>query len=71
MKKAANFILLFFTVISLFSQNYQFTWQQCFGGSEPDIAKDIVEVPGAILSLEQPNQMMGIFHITMGYQMGG
>lgn len=46
MKKTA--VLLLFVIVSLvvFSQNYELTWQQCFGGSEQDIAYGIAEVPG-------------------------
>ena len=41
MKKTTIFLILLNTVCYLFSQNYQMTWQQCYGGEESDKARDI------------------------------
>jgi hypothetical protein len=45
------FYLLFFAFyqIPIFSQNMEIAWQNCFGGTEQDIAFDIVEVPDGYL----------------------
>ena len=33
----------------LHSQDYQLTWQQCYGGSNGDLSKDIVETANGYL----------------------
>ncbi len=35
--------------VSVYSQNMEITWQQCYGGSEQDNAYDIIEVTGGYL----------------------
>ena len=55
MKRLA-FMLLFINIASvLFPQNFQIDWQQCFGGSETDIAYDIVQVDGGYFVLGGTN----------------
>jgi len=44
MKKQIFFFLLLFPCIMLHSQDYQLTWQQCFGGSMLDGAYDIIAI---------------------------
>ena len=46
MHKTVFFIILFFSFFSLFAQNYQLEWQQCFGGSEEDLARNIIAYNG-------------------------
>jgi hypothetical protein len=48
MKKTACIFLFCFLVLHtvyLFGQNLQIDWKNCFGGSEQDLAYDIVEIP--------------------------
>ncbi len=49
MKKITILLLLIFNFALLFSQNYQITWQKCFGGSEQDNAEDILKIPDGYL----------------------
>lgn len=44
MKKQNFLLLLLFPCIMLHSQDYQLTWQQCFGGSMLDGAYDIIAI---------------------------
>jgi hypothetical protein len=45
-----NIIIVFLFLNSfIYSQNFEIQWQQCFGGSDMDIAKDILEVQGGVL----------------------
>lgn len=49
-----NLFLLFLFAAAhhpIFSQNFEIVWQQCFGGSEKDIAYDIIEIPGGYFIL--------------------
>ena len=43
MKKLLFIVLLFFPQIFTIAQNLEINWQQCFGGSEIDIARDLIE----------------------------
>ena len=49
MKKQIFLLLLLFSCIMLHSQDYQLTWQQCYGGSNGDLSKDIVETANGYL----------------------
>jgi hypothetical protein len=49
MKKRIILHVLLFTWMILYSQNYQLTWQQCYGGSNGDLSKDIVETTNGYL----------------------
>ncbi len=49
-----HFIILIIAIaLHLFSfgQNMEIKWQNCFGGSEKDIAYDIIEIPGGYFIL--------------------
>jgi hypothetical protein len=46
MKRVLIFILAAVLQLFSFGQNMEITWQSCFGGSEEDVAYDIIEVPG-------------------------
>jgi len=66
MKRLA-FMLLFINIASvLFPQNFQIDWQQCFGGSETDIAYDIVQVDGGYFVLGGTNSDDGDISFTHG-----
>ena len=49
MKKILILIGLFLTALILPSQNFEITWQNCFGGTEHDKARDIIETDGGYL----------------------
>ncbi len=49
MKKTTILLFLISNFSLLFSQNFQLTWQQCYGGSEQDQANDIIEVTNGYL----------------------
>ncbi|MEZ5198483.1 MAG: T9SS type A sorting domain-containing protein [Bacteroidales bacterium] len=49
MKNLCYLLVAVLIPISVFSQAMEIAWQQCFGGSEQDNVKDIVEVPGGYL----------------------
>ena len=42
-------LLLLSICLSALAQNYQINWQHCFGGSEFDIATDIIDIPSGYL----------------------
>jgi len=44
MKKIVYLLIAVLIQIFGFSQNIEITWQQCFGGSEQEIARDIIEI---------------------------
>ncbi len=46
MKHLIVFIIAAVLHLFSFGQNMEITWQSCFGGSEQDIARDIIEIPG-------------------------
>jgi hypothetical protein len=44
-----NIIILIIAIFLHFNslgQNMEITWQQCYGGSDQEIARDIIEIPG-------------------------
>ncbi len=45
MKYLLYLLIVAFYQIPLYGQSFEISWQQCFGGSEQDIAYDIVEIP--------------------------
>jgi len=49
MKKLVLLIILSIAHIYLYSQTYQIEWQGCFGGSDMDVAKDIIEITNGYL----------------------
>ena len=49
MKKIIVLLLMLFSCIMLHSQDYQITWQQCFGGSMLDGAYDIIAIENGYL----------------------
>jgi hypothetical protein len=51
MKHLIVFIIAAVLHLFSFGQNMEITWQSCFGGSEKDIAYDIIEIPGGYFIL--------------------
>ncbi|MDD2965824.1 MAG: hypothetical protein PHU33_17940, partial [Bacteroidales bacterium] len=49
MKKIIVLLVLLFSCIMMYSQEYQLIWQNCFGGSKLDGAYDIVSLPSGYL----------------------
>ena len=48
MKKIAVLLFLIGMSHQIFPQTFQLEWQQCYGGSEPDKARDIIESQGGL-----------------------
>jgi beta-xylosidase len=64
--------LLFYVMcgtIPLMSQAWQLTWQQCFGGSKSDWARDITYYNGGYYIIGTTFQQTEIFLIFMVGQM--
>ena len=60
---------LYFLCISLLllAQDYQLTWQNCFGGSEQDKTRDIIKVPGGYFVAGYTDSDDGDISFNHGY----
>jgi hypothetical protein len=67
-----HFIMIIAVVLHFFSfgQNMEITWQSCFGGSEKDIARDIIEIPGGYFILGSTKSDDGDISINKGLSDG-
>jgi hypothetical protein len=65
-------ILIIAAVLHFFSfgQNMEITWQSCFGGSEKDIARDIIEIPGGYFIVGSTKSDDGDISINKGLNDG-
>ncbi|MCF8230316.1 MAG: hypothetical protein K9J24_15325, partial [Bacteroidales bacterium] len=66
MKKILIFFSLFLSIISLYSQEFEITWQNCFGGKYHDYATDIIATCGGYLLIGTTNSTDGDISFNHG-----